>query len=1080
MKKIAIITLSIFFFLALLDGIIHTPWVKEKTLSYLKKNIQESGWDIQVDEIQSTFPSLHLKGVKIIAPEFILTFGKLDSDLSFIRLWKKELVFTNLKGDDVNWEMKQSSAPKSDANQKPSSFLLSVPSFSLTNASILDHLAARVTGSFSLYKSKKGTIVIDASGIAHPKSDLKILDLDWNFSGKVIRNLDASWSFDGLKASSDYARVKGFATLAPSGRLTKGSFQIRSDHFGFEDVVQIKGQIIANVDITEEANDFAILTNFRMPNLEIDEMNIKNVQGQVNCLYTSGLIDGSSSLSAHFLNHNWQATIPFKWNKGIGLTFSNGEIHSPVCTLNGEMSIDPDLIITGDASFVAEQLHDLFPAIYGQAIGKISGEYIEKTPTFRFDATISDAHFEDFSAQKVIIHSDLITPMSNLKGMVICDIENGHWKNLVIDSAFIETSKEKENWPFQIILNGKWEHPLEVDLNGFWSFNQKTMIVSLQSMTGSFFNHPLLLPSPANFLMSKDVLRLSDFSLQVADANIKAVINRKENFSEVLLNIKNLPIDFLSLNPLDVAVVGAFNLDLAMQEKDKKLQGDLSANLENLEMRLLGQENPLTAAGVIEGHFNQDLLEINGSLSVRDAPLVSLNLSLPIHFGIWPFTAELLYSKEVKGHFYLDGNVQEFLDFFNLGTHRLEGGCHCDFTLSNTLNRPHLYGRCDFSNGYYQNYLTGTEMQNIEARLVADKNVLLLTSLNAKDSQKKGSFEATGKIDLLPLKHFPFVFDTTFTRFNCATFDLITTEANGKLQIKGNLNDALASGHLDILESDVTIPSHIPKKLPNLQVIYKHASAPPFLFTLPKQSPYPLHLNLSVDAPDGIFISGRGVESEWKGKFEITGTQTDIATKGKIELIKGNFLFSGRNFKLTEGSLNFNGEPNVPPYLNLAASIQIKDVLVTAHLKGPLNNPQITLQSSPPLPMGTIMSYLLFGQDLAEINSFQALQLASSIASFAGEGPGILEQTKKSLGIDRIQIVTVSSPTSETGETIAVQVGKYVTEGVLVSYSQGAENSGGNISIEVEGKGGTSWILESDQTSEQKQGKFTFRWAHTY
>ncbi len=1080
MKKIAIITLTLFFVLALLDGIIHSPWVKEKTLGYLQKNIQESGWDIQIEDIQSTFPSLHLKGVKIIAPEFILTFGKLDSDLSFVRLWKRELIFTNLVGDNVNWEIKQSSPPIEDSNQKPSTFILSVPSFSLTNASILDHFAAQITGSFSLHKSKKGKIVIEATGVAHPDTRVKILDTDWSFSGKVVRNADESWSLEGLKATSDLARVRGFATLNPNGRLTKGFFHIGSDHFGFEDPIKIRGQILANVEITGQTSDFAILANFRMPNLEIEETSIESVQGQIRSLYKTGFIEGSSSTSAHFLNHDWESTIPFTWNKGIGLTLSNGEIKSPVGTVNGEISIDPDNIITADASFVAEQLHDLFPAIYGQATGKISGEYIEKTPTFRFDAIITDAHYEDFSAKKVILHSDITTPLKDLEGMVICDIENGQWKNLTIDSAFIETSKEKENWPFQIMLNGKWEHPLELDVNGFWSLKEKTLIVSLQSMTGSFFNHPLLLPSPANFVMSRQVLRLRDFSLQIADATIKAAINREEDSSQATLNIKNLPVDFLSLNPLDVAVVGAFNLDLSIQEKEKKLRGELTANLENLEMRLLGEENPRKAAGAMSGHFNRDLLEINGSLSVREAPLVSLSLSLPIHFEIWPFTAELLYSKDVLGHFTLDGNVEEFLDFFNLGTHRVEGGCHCDLTLSNTLRHPHLFGRCDFSNGYYQNYLTGTELQNIEANFIAAKTVFELTSLTAQDSQKKGSFEATGKIDLLPEKDFPFVFDTTFTRFNYATFDLITTEADGKIQITGNLTEAIATGHLDILESDITIPSHIPKKLPNLQVVYKHATAPPFLFTLPKETPYPLHLDLSVDAPDGIFISGRGVESEWKGKFEVGGTQTDIGAKGKIELIKGNFLFSGRNFKLTEGSLSFSGEIGAPPYLNLAASIQIKDVLVTAHLKGPLNNPQITLQSSPPLPMGTIMSYLLFGQDLAEINSFQALQLATSIASFAGEGPGILEQTKKSLGIDRIQIVTVSSPTSESGETIAVQVGKYVTEGVLVSYSQGAENSGGNISIEVEGKGGTSWILESDQTSEQKQGKFTFRWAHTY
>jgi translocation and assembly module TamB len=445
---------------------------------------------------------------------------------------------------------------------------------------------------------------------------------------------------------------------------------------------------------------------------------------------------------------------------------------------------------------------------------------------------------------------------------------------------------------------------------------------------------------------------------------------------------------------------------------------------------------------------------------------------------VWPPTAALVFHERAKGKFSLDGHIEDFLDFFDLGSHRLEGECHCNLSLNHTLARPLLSGYIDFDNGSYQNYYTGTELKNIRAEWLADKESLFLRVFSAQDAQQQGTLTAKGRIDMAIERKFPFRFDLDFTRLNLASLDLITAQAGGKLQIEGDADGALARGSAAILEADVTVPDRIPRKYPNLQVVYKNAEKPPEPPQALLEEPYPLRLDLSVDAPDGIFISGRGLDTEWKGSFHIGGTQTAVEAKGSIELIKGEFLFSGRRFKLTEGSLSFSGVPNEMPFLNLAGMMEVKDVAITARLKGPLNNPQITLQSTPPLPMGTIMSYLLFGQDMSEINSLQALQLANSLSSIAGEGPDVLETTRRSLGVDRLRLLNLPSDVEGEGGTVAVQVGKYVTEGVIVSYSQGADYSSGNISIEVEAKGGMTFVLESDQVEEQ--GKFTLRWSHNY
>ena len=87
-----------------------------------------------------------------------------------------------------------------------------------------------------------------------------------------------------------------------------------------------------------------------------------------------------------------------------------------------------------------------------------------------------------------------------------------------------------------------------------------------------------------------------------------------------------------------------------------------------------------------------------------------------------------------------------------------------------------------------------------------------------------------------------------------------------------------------------------------------------------------------------------------------------------------------------------------------------------------------------------------------------------------------MEGTRKSLGVDRLRVIT--DPTAEGGETVALQVGKYVSKGVLVSFTQGAEESSTNISVEIDLKHNFSFQIESDQ--RQEQGKFTLKWNLNY
>src|SRR5207237_10587235 len=84
------------------------------------------------------------------------------------------------------------------------------------------------------------------------------------------------------------------------------------------------------------------------------------------------------------------------------------------------------------------------------------------------------------------------------------------------------------------------------------------------------------------------------------------------------LQCLDLPIDFLSLNPLDVSVVGLVNLEAKINESNKKIRGECHATVDNVEVSALGYNNKMGANGKFDALFTERHLALQGQLNVRE------------------------------------------------------------------------------------------------------------------------------------------------------------------------------------------------------------------------------------------------------------------------------------------------------------------------------------------------------------------------------------------------------------------------------------------------------------------------------
>ena len=800
--------------------------------------------------------------------------------------------------------------------------------------------------------------------------------------------------------------------------------------------------------------------SWRMPELRVENFEAQELQGTWQGSFSGNSFVGELTASGQALQETWTLKTPLTYQLGGSGSAPQIEFHSPILDLTGHLTLRQDGLWVGALSSESANLQLLRrwrPSLDVYGLAKVDCSVDGQAAACTILA--KEFYFRRAYAKELALSWTRFGELS-------LNVAGGKWGELFVHTANLTREAPGS---FHLSLDGTLKEPLHLECAGTW----KDEKLVLETASGTVLNHSLSLQTPASFEAGPQHLKIEALNVLLDNAAISLNFDAQPGEGNLRLDIDQLPLDLLSLAPLEIPLDGWVNLKAEFHEKNNQTTGQIQVIAQQIES---SGEQPLLAKANFEALLNRNLLRAKGAVALQEQKFLTVETALPMEVNLWPLTISPLLDKKASGHLAFQGRLEELLDFVDFGTHRLTGECISDLTMKNTLGSPRIQGFIRLQNGSYENYLTGTELIHLNAECTAENDRLYLRSLSAQDAREGGTLSATGHIHLSIPQHLPFHFDLAFSELTLVQIDLLSTDVKGNIAIDGNWTEAIAKGAIEIEESDMTIPDRIPRPLPDIKPIYKNAPKP--LPPTNQRLVYPLHLDLSVKAPSCLFIEGRGLSSQWKGDFLLGGTFTSPSATGKLELLQGEFLFSGHSFTLTEGALSFVGKEHEMPRINIAGNIAEHGISIDVRLSGPLNHPQIAFHSTPPLPVSSILSYLLFGEDISEITAFQAIQLASSVGTLSGQSPDLLESTRKSLGIDRLRIISTPTGTDAEGETVAIQVGKYIAHGVIVSVSQGAEESSTNINIDVDL--GHGFFLQAETDQRQEQGVFGLKWNVNY
>jgi translocation and assembly module TamB len=295
---------------------------------------------------------------------------------------------------------------------------------------------------------------------------------------------------------------------------------------------------------------------------------------------------------------------------------------------------------------------------------------------------------------------------------------------------------------------------------------------------------------------------------------------------------------------------------------------------------------------------------------------------------------------------------------------------------------------------------------------------------------------------------------------------------SGNVAIAGSVASPKVSAQLSTGQGDLRIPDSLPPSVTKLQVVEINSRTPkrpsPRAARATtgagsaKASPpaLPATLDINITLPGQIFVRGRGLDSEWRGKLAVTGTSAAPQILGSLEVVRGTFDILGKTFKVTRGTISFDGAKTLDPTLDIVTEVVAGDIVAQVLVSGSASAPKIRMSSTPAMPQEQILSYVLFGRASTQITAAEGIQVAQAAATLAGGGAGVLDKLRGGLGLDRLMLgssqtsnassnLNPAAGGSNTGGT-SVSGGKYLAEGVYVGASQGLTPQSSKVVVEIE------------------------------
>ncbi len=369
---------------------------------------------------------------------------------------------------------------------------------------------------------------------------------------------------------------------------------------------------------------------------------------------------------------------------------------------------------------------------------------------------------------------------------------------------------------------------------------------------------------------------------------------------------------------------------------------------------------------------------------------------------------------------------------------QLDGRARFNITATGSTAAPNARGLISLDGASITDPLTNLKLQNIALVAGLDGDRVTINRFSGSFS-RGGTVSATGSIGLSG--ELPADISATLSNVTYSDGQTVRSDFGGTLQVTGALmRDPLVSGRINVLKAEITVPESFASDEALLDVtnVAPPADVRETLARLERASPQPrpsarpsvARLDITVNAPNQVFVRGRGIDAELGGTVRMAGPVTNLQPVGAFRLIRGRLAILGKRLDFDSGTITFAGD--LDPYLNLVArtSTSKADAFVT--VTGSASNPTVVFSSSPELPQDEVLALIIFDRNVSELSPLQVARLANAATELAGgQNASLFNNLREGTGLDDLDIV------SDNEGNAAVKVGKYISDNVYLGVQAG-------------------------------------------
>jgi translocation and assembly module TamB len=579
-------------------------------------------------------------------------------------------------------------------------------------------------------------------------------------------------------------------------------------------------------------------------------------------------------------------------------------------------------------------------------------------------------------------------------------------------------------------------------------------VLELQRFQARYHGQTVRLLSPSRVVFNKG-LRVRDLRLG-AERAVVAIDGELSPAVNLRASVRNIDAALVDSFVPNLLAHGTFNAEAQLHGRSSALVGQASLEIAGLKLANDAAQGLPALDAHASARFRGSTADVSAELAAGRESQLRLSGRAPLS-GAGAVALKLVGRMDLA----LANSILEERGEQAAGTLTI------DATVAGTAHTPQIGGEIRLAKGDLRDYAEGIHLGSINARLVGGQGVLRIASLTAHAGP--GELSAKGTVGVLE-PQIPIELQLVAHRLQPITNDILTANLDTNVRVAGTLRQRIdVTGTIHVNRASISIPNGFPPSVTVLNVVRPGESPQPSATA----SRLVIGLGITMDAPEAIFVQGRGLDAQLGGKLEVSGTSDSPQVNGGFSMTRGTFSLAGTNLQFTSGKVSFNGEGlkgKIDPTLDFLAEASVTynaPTTVMLHITGFADAPKMSLTSTPPLPQDDLLGLLLFGKPASQLTAFQLAETGAALASLSGIGGGSgggkswnpLTRIKNALGLNSLSVggASPSGGTAPAGGGAAgagsqmpgasVTAGKYVSNKVYVAATQ---STTGTSQVEVD------------------------------